>query len=224
MYAHIPTREEIRFKWRRCKECPLHKSRHKVVLSRGKGRLLLIGEAPGYNEDLEGEPFVGASGKLLSLILKNAGIPEEDISVTNIVACRPTDREGYNRVPTQKEIEACSPRLADEVARVDPLLLILLGATPVRTLTGSKAAMTRLVGKLLMATLEWQGMKGEVPAFVCWHPAYILRRDPTRRTAGEFGKAVRIFKTAKVLYEYLKELDTGRASPWKVLDAKKMSK
>lgn len=186
-----------------CRRCGLHRTRTSVVFGRGRGRLVLIGEAPGVREDREGKPFVGPSGEMLESLLRSAGIPEEDIYITNIVACRPTDREGRNRTPTEGEITACSERLWEELAAVDPLVLVLLGSTPVRTLTGSTAAMGKLVGKLLPATIRYRGIEGKLPAFVSWHPAYLLRTDPTKRQTGVFGRCVRTLKAAKALYDAL---------------------
>jgi DNA polymerase len=113
--------EEIR----NCKKCPLHKNRKNAVPGEGdkKAEIMLIGEAPGRNEDEQGRPFVGAAGAFLNELLSIAGLSRERVFITNVVKCRPPG----NRDPTQEEIDSCSPYLNRQIAVIRPKTIITLG-------------------------------------------------------------------------------------------------
>ena len=156
---------------RQCRRCPLAEGRIQVVLARGNpsARLLVIGEAPGAEEDRLGLPFVGRSGQLLDRLLVEAGLdPERDLYIVNGIKCRPPQ----NRRPTPAELAACRPWLERQVALVDPALILLVGATALQAVLGVKGGITRLRG-------QW--LPGEGPLLACralmplLHPSYLLR-------------------------------------------------
>lgn len=117
--------EEIAKEIANCKRCRLWSSRTKPVPGWGNvyADVMLIGEAPGYNEDLEGKPFVGAAGKLLDKLLEVAGLKRDEVFITNILKCRPPN----NRDPLPDEVDACTPYLDRQVATIGPKLLVCLG-------------------------------------------------------------------------------------------------
>lgn len=117
-------------KWKECKRCGLHRFRRNVVIGRGDvpADLLLIGEAPGKSEDLQGQPFIGPAGRLLTAALEEAGLGSVRKYITNTVACRPTDRKGgENRQPSPAEMRACRARITEIEQGVSPRIVVLLG-------------------------------------------------------------------------------------------------
>ena len=153
-----------------CTACDLATTRQSVVISRGNSssRLMLIGEAPGAQEDAEGRPFVGRSGRALDSLLMEVGLdPDKDLYVCNAIKCRPPN----NRRPKKGELRSCRPWLDQQLALVDPVVIVLTGATAVEAILGIKGGMTQLRG-------QWQSWKGRavMPIF---HPAYLLR-NPSR--------------------------------------------
>ncbi|MEN9205397.1 MAG: uracil-DNA glycosylase [Thermostichales cyanobacterium SZTDM-1c_bins_54] len=153
-----------------CQKCPLAAGRTHVVVERGnpQAKIMIIGEGPGEQEDLQGLPFVGKSGQLLDKILQSVNFdPDKDVYIANAVKCRPPE----NRVPTEQEMDACRAYLLEQIRLVDPWILLLTGATAVRTITGDKRGISKIRG-------EWQQWQGRwvMPIF---HPAYLLR-NPSR--------------------------------------------
>ncbi len=149
-----------------CKACGLHETRTKVVIARGNpsARILIVGEAPGENEDLEGLPFVGRSGKKLDRMLIAAGLdPERDVYIANSVKCRPPE----NRKPEREEIEACAPFLREQIDAMTPWCAVALGAVAVYALTGETHPITRIRG-------GWRLADG-IPLMPTFHPSYVLR-------------------------------------------------
>ena len=137
-----------------------------LVIGRGSvfADLLIIGEAPGAQEDLEGKPYVGKSGKLLNELLNQSGIDyEEDVYFCNVIKCRPPN----NRKPTQKEIKIHKPWLLKQIKLVDPKLIILTGSTAMRTILGVNNRITILRGK-------WIRKDGR-SIMTIFHPSYLLR-------------------------------------------------
>ncbi|WP_398334428.1 uracil-DNA glycosylase family protein [Vulcanococcus sp.] len=154
-----------------CRRCGLAEGRHQVVVGRGnpRARLLLIGEAPGAQEDLEGLPFVGRSGQLLDRLLQSAGIDSNrDAYICNVVKCRPPD----NRKPSAAELAACRPWLEQQIALVDAPLVVLVGASALQGVLGIKGGITSLRGQWR----PWQG-RWLMPIL---HPSYLLR-NPSER-------------------------------------------
>ena len=153
-----------------CTACALAITRQSVVISRGRpsAKLMLIGEAPGAQEDTEGRPFVGRSGRALDALLREVGLnPDQDLYICNAIKCRPPN----NRRPKKAELKSCRPWLDQQLALVDPAVIVLTGATAVEAILGIKGGMTQLRG-------QWQSWEGRavMPIF---HPSYLLR-NPSR--------------------------------------------
>ncbi len=158
-----------------CQACGLAQGRKHVVVSRGNpgASLLLIGEAPGAQEDAQGRPFVGRAGQLLDRMLESVGLDSErDAYICNVIKCRPPD----NRRPTATEIAACRPFLLRQIALVDPRLILLVGATALEGVLGIKGGITRLRGQWRAG--EGEGLAGRVLMPIL-HPSYLLR-NPSR--------------------------------------------
>lgn len=154
-----------------CRACGLAQGRQRVVVSRGnpQASLLLIGEAPGAQEDVQGRPFVGRAGQLLDQMLESVGLDSErDAYICNVIKCRPPD----NRRPTPAEIAACRPFLLRQIVLVNPPLILLVGATALEGVLGIKGGITRLRGQWRQG--EGEGLEGRLlmPIF---HPSYLLR-------------------------------------------------
>lgn len=150
----------------RCHRCELGNTRTHAVISRGNPQalIMIIGEAPGQNEDETGLPFVGKAGQLLQKILESVQLDtEKDVYICNMVKCRPPN----NRLPTAEEIAACKPYLLEQIRMVDPKIILLTGATAVKGLTGNKTGITKIRGEWL----TWE----ERLCMPILHPAYLLR-------------------------------------------------
>ena len=155
-----------------CHRCGLAAGRQRVVVSRGnpRARLLVIGEAPGAQEDAQGQPFVGRSGQLLDRLLAAAGIDvATEAYICNVVKCRPPG----NRKPTAAELAACRPWLEQQIALVDPPLVLLVGATALQGVLGIRGGITGLRG-------QWRPW-GERWLMPILHPSYLLR-NPSERS------------------------------------------
>ncbi len=154
-----------------CTRCRLHKQgRKQIVFGVGnpKADLMFIGEAPGADEDQQGEPFVGRAGQLLNNMIKAMGIRREDVYIGNIIKCRPPG----NRTPERDECETCSPFLMRQIEAIHPKALVALGAVAAKTLLAINAPMTELRGR-------WYDFRGTKLA-VTYHPAFLLR-DPRQK-------------------------------------------
>ncbi|MEW6496448.1 MAG: uracil-DNA glycosylase [Cyanobacteriota bacterium] len=153
-----------------CHRCDLGNNRTHAVVGRGnlKAPIMIIGEAPGQNEDETGLPFVGKAGQLLEKILASVKLDsEQDVYICNVNKCRPPG----NRVPTADEIAACKPYLLEQIRLVDPKIILLTGATAVKGLIGDKRGITKIRG----SWIEWEGRL----CMPILHPAYLLR-NPSR--------------------------------------------
>ncbi len=152
-----------------CTKCELCKSRTNTVFGEGNpdAELMIIGEGPGRDEDEQGRPFVGRSGQLLTKMLKAMGFERSDVFIANIVKCRPPS----NRVPMPAEAQTCLPYLLEQIEIINPKVLLLLGATPLKYIL-DKVGITKLHG----TWHEFHGIK-TIPSF---HPAYLLR-DPNQK-------------------------------------------
>jgi uracil-DNA glycosylase family 4 len=157
-----------------CRICPhLADSRTQVVFGVGTidAELMFVGEAPGIDEDQQGEPFVGKAGQLLNRILQVMGLSRQCVYIANILKCRP-DTPGQtagNRKPTGDEMKACLPYLQEQIDLIRPKVIVALGATAVEGLLGKTTGITRLRG-------HWQSYRG-VPLMPTYHPAYLLRNQ-----------------------------------------------
>jgi DNA polymerase len=159
--------------------CALRDTATNLVFSDGNpaARIMLVGEAPGAEEDRAGLPFVGASGQLLDRMLGSIGLDRSQVLITNILPWRPPG----NRTPSETEIAACLPFLLRHIALVAPEVLLLLGATAVRAVTGQPQGIRRLRGQ--WQSLVVPGLDRPVPALPTYHPAYLLRTPLAKREA-----------------------------------------
>lgn len=156
-----------------CVKCGLCKNRTRAVFGVGdeKAKWLFIGEGPGRNEDLQGEPFVGPAGKLLDNMLRAIGLKRGDNAyIANIVKCRPTGADGKDRAPTPEEAAACMPYLQRQIELIQPAVIVALGKTAALSLLGldQNTAVAQLRGKVH----RYAGL----PLVVTYHPAYLLRK------------------------------------------------
>jgi DNA polymerase len=154
-----------------CYRCNLGASRTHAVVGRGNlhAPIMIVGEGPGQQEDETGLPFVGRAGQLLEKILQSVKLDTgKDVYISNIVKCRPPG----NRTPTIDEAEACKPYLLEQIRMVDPRIILLTGATAVKSLTGDKRGITKIRGEWI----EWQSRL----CMPILHPAYLLR-NPSRQ-------------------------------------------
>jgi uracil-DNA glycosylase family 4 len=154
-----------------CTRCRLSKQgRKQIVFGVGNPRaeLMFIGEAPGADEDQQGEPFVGRAGQLLNNMIKAMGLQREDVYIANIIKCRPPG----NRTPERDECETCSPFLMRQIAVIKPKVIVALGAVAAKTLLAINAPMSELRG-------HWYDFRGTKLA-VTYHPAFLLR-DPRQK-------------------------------------------
>ena len=173
---------ELRAAAAQCRNCELWKLGTQTVFGEGArhATLFIIGEQPGDKEDLAGHPFVGPAGGVLDAALAQAGVDRRDVYVTNAVKhfkWEPRGKRRLHKTPAQREIEACSPWLTEEIALVRPGVLLCLGATAAKAVLGPTVKVSALRGQLLQ--------KDDGPTvLVTLHPAYILRlRPPARDTA-----------------------------------------
>jgi DNA polymerase len=157
-----------------CVKCPhLVSSRKNVVFGVGNpdAQLMFVGEAPGADEDIQGEPFVGRAGELLTKIIQATGLRRGDVFIANILKCRP-DTPGQasgNRKPTPEEMATCIPFLHEQIDLIRPKVLVALGATAVEGLLGKTIGITKLRG-------TWKTYRG-IPLMPTYHPAYLLRNQ-----------------------------------------------
>lgn len=157
-----------------CVKCShLASSRKNVVFGVGdvNAQLMFVGEAPGADEDLQGEPFVGKAGQLLTRIIETMGLRRDSVYIANILKCRPdTPRQtSGNRKPTPEEMQTCIPFLHEQIDLIRPKVLVALGGTAVEGLLGKTAGIMKLRG-------NWQTYRG-IPLMPTYHPAYVLRNQ-----------------------------------------------
>jgi uracil-DNA glycosylase len=153
-----------------CTRCKLSKGRTKIVFGTGspKARLMFVGEGPGRDEDLSGEPFVGRAGKLLTDMIKAMGLQREDVYIANIVKCRPPE----NRQPEHDEVEACSPFLMRQIDVIRPQVICTLGNTPTQTLLQTTQGISKFRG-------QWFDFR-DTKLLPTYHPAYLLRNPAAK--------------------------------------------
>lgn len=157
-----------------CQKCPqLARTRTQVVFGVGHldAELMFVGEAPGADEDLQGEPFVGKAGQLLTKIIETMGFARGDVYIANVLKCRPDTPPGTsgNRRPTPAEMETCLPYLRAQIEIVQPRAMVALGAVAMEGLLGRVEPMRALRG-------QWHEFQG-IPLMATYHPAYLLRNQ-----------------------------------------------
>ncbi len=171
---HIPL-EVLREQVAACERCSLAQGRTNTVFGSGNphARVLIVGEAPGKNEDLQGEPFVGAAGHKLDALLEIAGLNRErDVFIANVLKCRPPS----NRDPRPEEIEVCTPFLREQTRTIDPEFIVTLGNFATKFILKTQVGITRLHGTLQYA--------GKFKVFPIYHPAAAIY-DRTKQLALE---------------------------------------
>lgn len=175
------TLEELRAAIGDCRLCKLCAGRTQLVFGVGnpKARLMFIGEGPGRDEDLQGEPFVGRAGQLLTdIITKGMGLRREDVYIANVVKCRPPQ----NRNPEPDEVASCEPFLKKQIDLIRPEIIVALGKFAVQTLLQSKVPITKLRG-------NWHSYHG-IKLMPTFHPAYLLRNPGDKKLVWEDVKKV----------------------------------
>jgi uracil-DNA glycosylase len=159
------TLERIRADIGDCTRCKLHKGRTNIVFGVGsmKAELVFVGEGPGHDEDVKGEPFVGRAGKLLTQMIEAMGLRRQDVYICNVVKCRPPE----NRLPEKDEITTCSPFLYRQIDVIRPKVVCCLGSCASQTLLQTTQGISRFRG-------EWFDFRGS-KLIATYHPAYLLR-------------------------------------------------
>jgi len=189
---------ELKERYRNCKKCPLWKTRRNFVFGEGNpyAKIMFIGEGPGYEEDLKGRPFVGKAGKLLTKIIEAMGLKREDVYITNIVKCHPVKdiqnphKRGNDRPPDELEISKCLPILEKQIEIIKPEIIILLGSTALKAITGRKEGITQLRGKFLKYK--------NIDTIATFHPAYLLRNPSKKKECWQdIKKVIEKLKNAK---------------------------
>jgi uracil-DNA glycosylase len=174
---------ELRVELGDCTRCVLHaQGRQQIVFGVGNpsADLMFVGEAPGAEEDIQGEPFVGRAGQLLTKIIEAIGLSRNDVYIANVLKCRPPG----NRNPAPEEVSTCQPFLFRQIDIVKPRVIVALGTFAAHTLLGTDAPISRLRGRIH----EFRGGSKLVPTF---HPAFLLRSPDRKRDVWEDMKKVR---------------------------------
>ena len=173
--AMAETLEMIRKDLGTCQRCKLYMGRKHIVFGGGnpQAKLVLVGEAPGYEEDIQGQPFVGQAGQLLTRILRAIGLAREDVYICNIIKCRPPG----NRNPEPDEIAACIPFLRRQLRAISPELICALGTFAAQTLLGTDTPISRLRG-------HFHTYEG-IHLLPTYHPAFLLRNPSKKRDVWE---------------------------------------
>jgi len=223
--------------WKHCDSCPISQVRNNIVFGMGNAdaRIMFIGEAPGEEEDKQGEPFCGASGQLFRALLEQARISWKDIYVTNVISCRPVDENGKNRDPSIAERNACLPRVHEIIYIVDPWFIVPVGKIALKALAKGRDwgilehrsrvfsaphASARLVGDRNSAEIqgrvfprkdtEKRVVNLEYDLIPILHPAYLLREDSYDEKKKRFpsdGITQKTFEDLKKIKKYLLSLE-----------------
>jgi DNA polymerase len=155
-----------------CRRCPLHAmGRKQIVFGTGNvdAELMFVGEAPGADEDQQGEPFVGRAGQLLNNMIAAMGLKREQVYIANVIKCRPPG----NRTPLPEECAICSPFLTRQIETIGPRVIVTLGAVAAKTLLGVNESMSALRGR-------WYQFR-DIALAVTYHPAYLLRNPAAKK-------------------------------------------
>ncbi|MEM7008621.1 MAG: uracil-DNA glycosylase [Thermodesulfobacteriota bacterium] len=173
--SEVMSLEEIREEIGDCTRCQLHEGRTNLVFGDGnpKAKLMFVGEGPGRDEDMQGKPFVGRSGKLLTKIIEAMGLKREDVYIGNVVKCRPPN----NRTPEASEMDTCELFLFKQIRYIQPEVIVCLGATAAKSILKTKASLGSLRGKFH----NYGGSK----LMVTYHPAALLRNPHFKKPTWE---------------------------------------
>lgn len=183
--------ENIRSELGACTRCKLHQHRRTIVFGAGNphARLVFVGEGPGAEEDVQGKPFVGRAGQLLTRIIQSIDLTREEVYIANIIKCRPPE----NRNPEPDEIKACEPFLIKQLDAIKPAIICALGTFAAQTLLETDEKISRLRGKFI----PYRGSR----LIATFHPAFLLRNPQRKREVWEDMKMIR--------KEYLSEENPG---------------
>lgn len=175
--------EDLEKSLENCQKCKLCKTRNNIVFGVGnrEADIMLIGEGPGADEDMQGEPFVGKAGKLMNMAFDALGIKKEELYIANIVKCRPP----FNRNPEQDEEQACLDFLRNQVILVKPKIIVLLGKVALKNILGKEYSITTSRG-------EWIEKRG-IYYMPTWHPAALLRDE---------SKKIEFLSDLKLVFEH----------------------
>jgi uracil-DNA glycosylase len=182
--------DDLRRQVAACTRCALHKGRTQTVFGVGdtSAEWLIIGEAPGVEEDRLGEPFVGRAGRLLNSMLQAIGMQREEVFIANILKCRPPD----NRNPRPEEVACCEPYLRQQIRMINPKIILALGRIAAQNLLKVDTPIGKMRGKYY----EYPDPK--VPVIVTYHPAYLLRSPKEKRKSWQdLQFALRIYRESK---------------------------
>lgn len=216
---------EVYGEWKDCTRCglcnPSGRERTNVVFGEGNpdARVLIVGEAPGAYEDATGHPFQGESGKVLDKFLDACCSDRDEVFITNVVGCRPTeeDKPKVNRKPSKEEIKACFPRLSRIIEIVDPHVVILLGQVALKTLTNEKQNIAPVArgkpGPALEVTTPGTMIDLTRPGFATFHPSFLLRAGMPMGNGGDVHKAYVIFQKAFRMADTYDEIYHGTTPP-----------
>jgi len=173
--------EEIRRELGNCKRCKLYRHRRNIVFGSGnpEARLLFVGEGPGEDEDIQGKPFVGRAGQLLTKIINSINLTREEVYITNIIKCRPPG----NRNPEFDEINACQPFLVEQLDAIQPRIICALGTFAAQTLLKTDEKISSLRGRFI----PYHNSK----LIATFHPAFLLRNPQRKRDVWEDMKMIR---------------------------------
>jgi DNA polymerase len=171
------TREELGD----CKRCKLHKGRTNIVFGVGnpKAEIVFVGEGPGRDEDLKGEPFVGRAGQLLTKIIEAMGLKRSDVYICNVVKCRPPN----NRNPEHDEIATCRPFLEKQIDSIMPKIIVALGSHAAHTLLDTQVRISELRGRF-----SWY--RNGIKVMPTYHPAFLLRNNSKKKETWEDMKLI----------------------------------
>ena len=177
--ASASTIDELRRTLETFEGCPLKATATNLCFSDGNpaARIMIIGEAPGADEDRQGKPFVGRAGQLLDKMLGAIGLDRDQVYITNLIFWRPPG----NRTPTPAGTATCLPFVERQIELVAPKVLVLAGGASAKTLLGTSTGITRLRGRWV--DYQHEGLADPIPALPTLHPAYLLRRSPEKRLA-----------------------------------------
>jgi uracil-DNA glycosylase len=177
-----------------CTRCKLHRGRTTIVFGDGnpKAQLMFVGEGPGRDEDIQGLPFVGRAGKLLTQMIEAMGLQRKDVYIANVVKCRPPE----NRTPERDEVATCSPYLLRQIDAIDPQVIVCLGSVAAQTLLETNRGITHYRG-------QWLDLRGK-KLLATYHPAYLLRNPSAK---GEVWKDLQ-----KVMAELGLQLRKGKSA------------
>ena len=209
---HLYLLEDVTREWDGCGKCKnLVSSRTRIVHGSGKldTDLMIIGEAPGNEEDEQGVPFIGDSGMLLNQLLAIGDMDRQDVFVDNLVPCRPLDNAERPtiRPPSKREIDTCLPRLHETIIKIDPLLIVAMGRSVLHALTrDTSLTIMRARGSVHVVRIPGVFKMVEYPMVVSQHPAFILRNpseakhSPKWYLVRDFVFAVKLLNLARMCY------------------------